>query len=110
YLIDTHTAVGYNVYQKYLKETGDTTKTVIASTASPFKFPGSVASALDKKYAGMDEFELMGVLSEISGLKIPEPMKNLAKKEVIHTTVCEPGQMKNAISDILNLQRKEKKD
>jgi threonine synthase len=103
YLIDTHTAVGYNVYQKYLKETGDTTKTVIASTASPFKFPGSVASALDKKYAGMDEFELMNVLSEVSGLKIPEPMKNLAKKEVIHTTVCEPGQMKNVVSGILNL-------
>jgi len=110
YLIDTHTAVGYNVYQKYLKETGDTTKTIIASTASPFKFPGSVASALDEKYAGMDEFELMGVLSEISGLKIPEPMKNLAKKEVIHTTVCEPGQMKNVISDILNLQEKKEKD
>ena len=40
YLIDTHTAVGYWVYGKYLKDTGDERPAVIASTASPFKFPG----------------------------------------------------------------------
>jgi len=103
YLIDTHTAVGYNVYRKYLKETGDGAKTIIASTASPFKFPGSVAGALDKKYSGMDEFSLMEVLSEISGLKIPEAIRNLGRKKILHTAVCEPCQMKDVIKDILGL-------
>jgi threonine synthase len=103
YLIDTHTAVGYNVYRKYVDDSGDKSKTVIASTASPFKFPGSVCYAIDKKYKGMDEFSLMGMLSKISGLKVPEAIKNLERKEILHTTVCEAGQMKDVISDILGL-------
>jgi threonine synthase len=103
YLMDTHTAVGFNVYQKYLKETGDAAKAIIVSTASPFKFPGSVTGALDKKYAGMDEFSLIDVLSKISGLKTPETIKNLKEKKIIHTAVCETGGMKDTISSILGL-------
>ncbi len=103
YLIDTHTAVGYNVYRKYLKDSGDEAKTIIASTASPFKFPGSVCTALDKKYKGMDEFSLLKVLSEISGLKIPDAIKNLERKKILHPAICQPSQMKNAVSGILGL-------
>jgi threonine synthase len=103
YLIDTHTAVGYNVYQKYLKDSGDRTKTIIVSTANPFKFPGSLCSALDEKYKGMDEFALLPVLSGMTGLKIPETIKRLGGKEILHTAVCGPEEMKDVISDILGL-------
>ncbi len=103
YLIDTHTAVGYNVYKKYLKDSGDDTKTIIVSTASPFKFPGSLCTALDEKYRGMDEFALLPVLSKITGLRIPETIKNLENKEILHSSVCDPEEMKNVISDILSL-------
>jgi threonine synthase len=103
YLIDPHTAVGYNVYQKYVKQSGDRSKTVIVSTASPFKFPGSVSKAIDKKYAGADEFFLLEKLAEISGLKIPEAIKDIAKRKILHNRVCRPGQMKDMIWDILGM-------
>jgi len=103
YLIDTHTAVGYNVYRKYAEKSGDTAKTVIASTASPFKFPGSVAKAIDAKYTGMDEFSLIKVISEISGLKIPAALKDLEKREILHKTVCRTDQMRDVISGILGI-------
>ena len=103
YLIDTHTAVGYNVYRKYVDDSGDKSKTVIVSTASPFKFPGSVARAIDKKYAGMDEFSLLEVLSKISGLKVPYAIKDIGSREILHSTVCKTSQMKDVITDILGL-------
>lgn len=103
YLIDTHTAVGYNVYRKYVDDSGDKSKTVIASTASPFKFPGSVARAIDKKYAGMDEFSLLEILAEISGLKVPSAIKGIGSREILHSTVCETSQMKDVITDILGV-------
>ena len=103
YLIDTHTAVGYNVYRKYVDDSGDKSKTVIASTASPFKFPGSVARAIDKKYAGMDEFSLLEILTEISGLKVPNAIKGIGGREILHSTVCKTRQMKDVITDILGL-------
>ena len=103
YLIDTHTAVGYNVYRKYIQDTGDRLKTVIASTASPFEFPGSVVKAINEKYTGMDEFSLLKVISEISGLKVPEAVKNLERKEILHSTVCSKTQMKDVVSDILGI-------
>jgi len=103
YLIDTHTAVGYNVYRKYVDDSGDKSKTVIASTASPFKFPGSVARAIDKKYAGMDEFSLLEILAEISGLKVPNAIKGIGSREILHSTVCETSLMKDVITDILGV-------
>ncbi len=103
YLIDTHTAVGYNVYRKYMDKSDDRAKTVISSTASPFKFPGSVAGAIDKKYVGMDEFSLLEVISKISGLKVPQTVKSLERKGILHNTVCSKDQMRDIISDILGL-------
>lgn len=103
YLIDTHTAVGYNVYRKYVEKSSDNAKTVISSTASPFKFPGSVAKAIDAKYTGMDEFSLIKVISEISGLKVPPVLKDLERREILHKTVCRTDQMRDVISDILGI-------
>jgi threonine synthase len=103
YLIDPHTAVGYNVYRKYVEQSGDGSKTVIVSTASPFKFPGSVSKALDRKYAGADEFVLLDKLAEISGRKVPKAIRDIAKRKILHTRVCKPGQMKDIIWDILGM-------
>ena len=66
YVMDTHTAVASSVYEKYRKETGDTTKTVIASTASPFKFTRSVMNAIDGKFEAMGDFELVDELSRLA--------------------------------------------
>ena len=104
YLIDPHTAVGYNVFRKYLEGMQDRRHTVIASTASPFKFPGSVAGAIDSKYKNVDELVLLEELSKISGLKIPAALAGIGKKEVIHKKVCETGGMKDAVSEILGIR------
>lgn len=84
YTMDTHTAVGKNVYDKYRNETGDNTKTVILSTASPFKFSSTVVSAIKGENAvmGKDGFELLDMLSDISGLKIPKSLNELKNKKV----------------------------
>lgn len=103
YLIDTHTAVGYSVYKKYIKDTADNTRTVIASTASPFKFPGSVAGAIDEKYRNMDEFSLLEVLSDISGLEIPGAITGIPEKKVLHDTFCATEDMKDIIAVILGI-------
>jgi threonine synthase len=103
YLLDPHTAVGYNVYRKYVSESGDRSKTVIVSTASPFKFPGSVSKAIDKKYAGVDEFSLLETLADISGQEIPQAIKGIGSRGILHSTVCRPDQMKDIIWNILGI-------
>jgi threonine synthase len=101
YLMDTHTSVAYSVYKKYLLETHDNTKTVIVSTASPFKFTRSVMGALDDKYNKVDDFELIEVMSKAADLKIPKPIEKLNKREIIHNTVCEMGQMESEVRKFL---------
>jgi len=106
YTIDTHTAVGVDVYDKYVISTGDITKTVIVSTASPFKFNGSVVRAIYGPDAvkGKSEFELLEVLSERCGLEIPQGLKDLDKKEIRHKTVCDKAGMKEENKKILGIK------
>ncbi len=106
YVMDTHTAVGKNVYDKYVARTGDKTKTVIASTASPFKFNQSVLIALDdyNAVAGKDEFELLSMLEEKSGLKVPQSLAELKDREPIFDTVVEKEDMSSTVSDFLKVQ------
>lgn len=81
YTCDTHTAVAVKVYEDYRKETGDTTKTLIASTASPFKFSASVLDALGKKPAdGTDEYDMVELLHEVSSMEIPQSLAVLKTK------------------------------
>lgn len=104
YLMDTHTAVAMDVYDKYVIRTGDLTPAVIVSTASPFKFNGSVAKALfGDETEGLDEFELLTMLSEKTGWEIPEGLKDLDKKEILHKTVCDRDKMDETVMKILNL-------
>ncbi|MFA7077924.1 MAG: threonine synthase [Syntrophomonas sp.] len=89
YLLDTHTAVACNVYEKYVLATGDKTTTIIASTASPFKFGQSVAEAILKPelLEGQDEFAIAKTLSEYTGVTIPVGLRDLDKRTVLHQTV-----------------------
>lgn len=106
YVIDTHTGVAKAVYDQYVAETRDTTKTIIASTASPFKFNQSVLIALeDCSYvAGKDEFTLLEELHEKSGMNIPRSLYELKDKPVIFDLVCEKNQMQQIVSDFLMVE------
>ncbi len=103
YLIDTHTAVAAAVYDKYVKDTGDKTVTVIASTASPYKFTRSVMNALGKGDESKDDFALADELSAISGIAIPEAVESIRTAEVRHKTVVDKTEMEGAVKNFLGL-------
>ena len=103
YVMDTHTAVASAVYHAYKENTGDDTKTVIASTASPYKFATSVMTAIDSKYEGMDDFALIDELSKTSGVKIPQAVEEIRTAPVLHDTVCETEDMQITVEKILSL-------
>ncbi|MCC8160654.1 MAG: threonine synthase [Oscillospiraceae bacterium] len=106
YVMDTHTAVAKAVYDKYTAQTGDSTKTVIASTASPFKFNQSVLIALKDHNAvvGKDEFTLLKELSEESNMKIPKSLFELKDKSVMFDLVCKKDEMQQIVSDFLMVE------
>lgn len=103
YVLDPHTAVASVVYDKYRKETGDAdTKTVIASTASPYKFTRSVMDAIDKeKYDSCTDFELVDELSRISGTAVPRAIEEIRTAPVVHDHVCEKDEMKAVVKAFL---------
>ena len=103
YVIDTHTAVASCVYRKYKEQTKDETKTVIASTASPYKFTRSVMSAIDRQYDGLEDFALADKLSELSGVKIPEAIEGIRTAPVLHDTVCEKDGMADIVKKYLGI-------
>ena len=100
YLIDTHTAVAFHVLEQYRKETGDQTKTVVASTASPFKFCDAVLDALNvtDKATGT---ALLDQLAEVSGMPAPQPLATLKDKQVRFTSWTEKEQMRAVVTDFL---------
>ena len=89
-------------YDKYKKETGDTkTKTVIASTASPFKFTRSVMEAIDPKYASMGDFELVDELSKIANVKVPQAIEDIRSAKILHDTECDVDKMEDTVKAFL---------
>ena len=104
YVIDTHTAVAAAVYKKYRQETGDETKTVIASTASPYKFTRSVMNAIDPSYDTRSDFELIDELEKLSGVKVPQAIEDIRSAPVLHDTVCETEDMCKEVKKILSLE------
>jgi threonine synthase len=88
YIIDTHTAVAAAVYNKYKAKTGDDTCTVIASTASPYKFSRAVLNSISPEYDKKDDFELFDELHKLSGVEIPEAIRDIISAPVLHKTVC----------------------
>lgn len=87
YLLDTHTAVAVAVYEDYAAATGDTTPTVIASTANPYKFTPAILEALGERAEGKP-YDLMTVLNTKTGCPIPAPLSGLRDKAVRFTDCC----------------------
>lgn len=104
YIIDTHTAVAAGVYDKYKAATGDKeTKTIIASTASPFKFTRSVMNAIDPKYNAMSDFELVDELSRLGNVAVPKAIEEIRNAQVLHDTVCEVEEMPQVVKKFLGV-------
>ena len=103
YVIDTHTAVAATVYGKYQRDTQDQTKTVIASTASPFKFTRSVMNAIDTKYDTMGDFELVDELSRLANVKVPGAIEEIRTAPVVHDKQCDVDQMQQTVREFLGL-------
>ena len=102
YIEDPHTAVASAVYQKYRTATGDETTTVIASTASPYKFPVVVVEAVTGQ-SGLSDFEALTKLHEISGVAVPSAVANLENAQVRHKTTVAADQMQAAVESYLGL-------
>jgi len=102
YLADTHTAVAIDVYNQYKAESGDNTPTVIASTASPYKFAQSVLSAISDKTED-SEFAFVRTLSKLTNTKIPAPIAALENATVRFGTVCDKTEMPDVIKEALGI-------
>lgn len=95
YLFDTHTAVAYKVYEDYRRSTGDETPTLIASTASAYKFASSVAESLGVPET--DGFRAIDAVHEYTGVPVPRAMSGLEEKPVLHDQVIDRTEMKEAV-------------
>lgn len=104
YLCDTHTAVAVNVYDEYVKSTGDDIPTVIDSTASPYKFSKSVLSAvLGGKTPQLDEFDMVSELNSVTGAEVPKPLASLKEKQIRFKNVCNKEDMSEMVFKLLEL-------
>lgn len=103
YVLDTHTAVASAVYEAYKRETGDEKKTVIASTASPFKFSRSVLDALSVNLSDKDDFALADELSRIANVPVPQAVEEIRTAPVLHDHVCEKDEMAEVVCRFLKI-------
>ena len=103
YIIDTHTAVAAHVYEQYVADTKDTTPTVIASTASPYKFTRSVMDAIDPAYDVKTDFELVDELNRLSKVAVPQAIEDIRTAPVLHDTVVDAKDMCAQVKHILNI-------
>ncbi len=101
YVIDPHTAVASHVCRQYKDHTKDTAKCLIASTASPYKFPGSVIDAIAPGKKSEDPFEQVKLLKELSGVEIPKAVTELMDAEILHNALCEKEEMQKVVEDFL---------
>ena len=103
YVMDTHTGVACAVCRKYKEETKDQNKTVIASTASPYKFSRSVMEAIRGEDLPEDEFEVIDLLCQVSGVEIPQAVEEIRKAPIRHARECGREEMKRTVEEILGL-------
>ena len=103
YVIDPHTAVAATVSHKYQAESGDEAPMLIASTASPYKFPASVLNAMGVQAEGEGWKKLMDKLCEVSGVAIPKAVTDLYEAPICHTNNCAPEEMEATVRAFLGL-------
>ncbi len=102
YVIDPHTAVASAVYRKYRKESQDTTPSLIASTASPYKFPRVVVEAISQQPIS-DDFTAIKLLEKISKVKIPKAIDKLSRAPIKHHRVVTLKDMQEAVENDLGV-------
>ncbi|MCR5107970.1 MAG: threonine synthase [Lachnospiraceae bacterium] len=103
YITDTHTAVAVNAERKYRESLGDCRKNVIVSTASPYKFAKSVYDSIKGQSSGMDDFEIIDKLEEMSKVKIPPAIHEIRNAKILHDEVCDREGMKDTVKKSLGL-------
>ena len=101
YVIDTHTAVAACAAQKYRNEEEDPCKNVIVSTASPFKFAGSVVRAMGLKVSSDDDFVIAEKLSDTAKIDIPNAVREIRNADILHNTICDPSEMEEQVIQTL---------
>lgn len=101
YIIDTHTGVALAVYEDYKNTTNDATKTIIASTASPYKFASSVLEAVEGKSPDMGDFEVINKLHDIGAPDVPRAINDIIDATIIHKRECDSEDMKKEVEEIL---------
>ncbi len=94
YLLDTHTAVAYSIIDKYRTNNH---YSVVVSTASPFKFPEGVYTALQSNNNSMNEYQILQALSNLTNWNIPAPIQDLENKKVLHNTLCDKSEIIDTI-------------
>ena len=104
YVIDTHTACAVSVSEAYQKEAGDGTVTVVASTASPYKFASSVLKAIESGYEGESDQILVNELRRISGTDIPPAVTDALSAPVLHMRTCSIDGMEASVREILGIR------
>ena len=103
YMIDTHTGVASAVYRKYQAETGDDTPTVIASTASPYKFSHSVMEAVFGEQGDKDEFAIIDELCTVTKVAVPQAVEEIRNAQIRHKKECDVDAMKETVAEILGV-------
>ena len=91
YVCDPHTAVAWHAADAFMEQ-ADGAPVVVLSTASPYKFPAAVLSALGEE-PGDDEFAMMDKLSALTGTPIPKNLATLREKQVRHKDVIDKDAM-----------------
>ncbi len=99
YLCDTHTAAGWAAAEDYVEATGDTAPMVVLSTASPYKFPAAVLSALEGN-CDLDEFAQMDRLCQLTGVPVPQNLQGLQEKKELHTGVIPKDAMLSYVENL----------
>lgn len=97
YVLDTHTACGYGFLERYRSESGDTTPTIVVSTASPYKFPESVHGAISGEV--LDVYDAIDALAGESGVPVPGPLKGIKERPVLHKTVIDRTEIADFIKN-----------
>ena len=101
YILDTHTATSYNIYEKYVSETNDLTYTVLVSTASPYKFANSVCNSLTSSFDCNDGIAAIDLLNKLSNIPIPKSISNIKDRVSKEETVITVDEMMDKILEVM---------
>ncbi len=103
YTCDTHTAVAVKVYNDYKQATGDSTKTIIASTASPYKFSAAVLEAIENSKSDIDEYAKVDRIAELSDIPVPSALADLRNKPERFNDVIDKSEQKDYVLKTLGI-------